>query len=813
MASFKDNTLKAICTDSNKIRETYYGSTHRAVLTVNGVKDTWDILTIGIPFQPQKEAELMQRFGIQRAQLPEFYAEFEQAVFRHSMLIKLANDTGVDGIQKGILKYSAASSFARINKEGVQTGLDFYFITKPMESFVGSEIISESGAYLKDIISLALRLLQLSKTLNDNGFTLGAVDLDSCYLVLDEDGAEKKYLKTGYTFYGTGPGIYPENYPVDGAAFIAESVASGKEQQNINTDIAMVCRLIWGLLDGKSFRESADTAHAPAYASQELKELLELGLSQGGASWKQLNSGLRAVNKRIAGGETENTYIAFEKPSYLDNPLPELREEEDYDEQASDTNTDVITERKGKNKRKIIGIVGAFLVMLSGAGLILFGPNGILRTSPTVQFSMSGDHGLYSSGEIVVDQDGNAVEEYALDPEGNIVSGENSEEILFPEPYVSEYIYAENIRVEILEKTYSPITETTPVPILRSNVIDLREKEIFFNREAEQNAILTELLEDTKINPDSFFLLRDQGYPDAVVIAVPIEVPDDQEDVDETESQEDLAEIPIRESDALMESLYKAQGAWVNTVKITLEPAECINRKIMLKSLDADHLLFLAEQDGKEMRTGAIRISVKEDGSAVLKIGSSLEGRYLLSLASDDGAFSKNMAMTFERTSDSLIPTPSPAVIPTPTPTPTLAPTPEPTPFPVSTPWPSATPYVEPYQPVYTPAPQPVYTPQPVPEYIPTPEPQIWDDTLSWDYSEIHLSVGETYRLANILNGISGGIGDPFSFSDPTVICWYSSDMNERVSQGYIIQALAAGTCTVTITQNGKSATLQVIVG
>ena len=74
-----NNALKKLCSDANVIKETYYGSSHRASFTLNGEKSEWDIFHIGIPFSPQKEAELMRRFGLERDDLASFYGNFEKA--------------------------------------------------------------------------------------------------------------------------------------------------------------------------------------------------------------------------------------------------------------------------------------------------------------------------------------------------------------------------------------------------------------------------------------------------------------------------------------------------------------------------------------------------------------------------------------------------------------------------------------------------------------------------------------------------------------------------------------------------------------
>ena len=217
MNQSSDNNLKLLCTDTNKLKDTYYGSIHRANFSINGEKGDWDILRISIPFAPLKEAEFMQRFHVSREELTGFYASFEKAVVRHSSLIKELNATALDSVRKSIVEYRSVKYFPRLDRAGNQIGQDFYFITAPMECFVGTEVFREQGAYLSDINSLAVRLLQTAKVFSENGFTLGAVDLDSCYLAGFEG---KKYMKLGYSFYGTGPNTQQIGYTQDISPFV-----------------------------------------------------------------------------------------------------------------------------------------------------------------------------------------------------------------------------------------------------------------------------------------------------------------------------------------------------------------------------------------------------------------------------------------------------------------------------------------------------------------------------------------------------------------------------------------------------------------
>ena len=90
----QNNAFQAVCTPGNKVRETYYGDTYRAKISIKSVcqDKLCDILHISIPFSPEKEVLFMQRFDVSREELPTFYRAFAKAVLNHTALIKELND-------------------------------------------------------------------------------------------------------------------------------------------------------------------------------------------------------------------------------------------------------------------------------------------------------------------------------------------------------------------------------------------------------------------------------------------------------------------------------------------------------------------------------------------------------------------------------------------------------------------------------------------------------------------------------------------------------------------------------------------------
>ena len=180
----KENSLQLLCTESNIVRELYYGTTYRASFTIGEENGTWDILHIAIPFSPIKESAFMRRFHVNRERIDDYYKEFSRAVHNHVLLSKaLTEEQGIDSLKRSIVAYKTVQTFTRSDIQGNTIGTDIYLISEPMETFVNSESFQSTGAFLLTINNLGIRLLQTAKSMNEQGVTMGAVDLESYYLV------------------------------------------------------------------------------------------------------------------------------------------------------------------------------------------------------------------------------------------------------------------------------------------------------------------------------------------------------------------------------------------------------------------------------------------------------------------------------------------------------------------------------------------------------------------------------------------------------------------------------------------------------
>lgn len=847
MPDLKD-ALKKLCNETNTVKETYYGSSHRASFSLNGEKAEWDILHIGIPFSPQKESELMRRFGFDRDDLPSFYGCFEKAVVRHISLMKALNDSGMPGILKSVAEYRSVQYYPRMNKEGKQIGQDFYLISRPMEAFVGSDIITQQGAHLQDINNLAIRLLQTAKTFSENGFSLGAIDLDSCFYA--SEGPDKKYLKLAYSFYGTGPGISPDTYTDDVRAFIPEAVAGAEEQQGLDSDVRTICAYIWTMLDGKHYTEpnlnawiarkyyftspqSVPADMLPRYAPIELSSLLVEGMTRGADAMRLLQNDIRQLNKRIVSGEIANTFIPFEAPSYLQRPLPDLREEHEEEEELDNSGeSGDLEEAKQpytKKKPKLVGLIIAAIssLILCTAVLLLFGGDAIHNLLFPVQNSFSSADNIYAADGRVVNDKLKVYSEYSLDEYGNIVKASEPGSILYPEEYVSDYVYVENIRLAIVEKHFSGIWNgTAAAPELREEVIDLRGvPDLYYSYAADSvNEISESVIQKYGIKDDSLILLNnDPEDPESFAVVMFVDMSGstndwecEEKDAFEGPSVEenDDPECPVQEIQAISDSLlYKTRGEWRYKVQVSLDPADAVNSRIQLTSEDPDHMIFIVEDEtGREIKAKSIKMNAEENTEVSFYVSGNTEGKYLIRAESEDGTVSKKIQMTFLPPSSYAVETPPPRPTPIPIdaldPVPTLEAQPEQTPMPVSTP------RQEEYNPVGypdsfdwgNPAPvtavNPIETnPDPTPAPVYTPEPQI---PLSCMIDRVELTVGGTFRLGDYLEGIEGGYLTAVSSPDGVV------SINQ--ADGFLLTGLTPGSCTVSLSKGTESISVSITV-
>ena len=718
MAEARD-PFKQLCIPANKVRETYYGDTYRAVMTVGGEKQLWDILHISVPFAPVKEAQLMRRFGITRDELPQFYQNFTAAVMRHGHILNDIHKSGDKKITSAVVKYVSTSALPVLDNSGKQIGADIYMVSEPMTSYARAGTITVEGTSLSTVLELGLRLLQTAKSMNAAGFTIGAIDLDSTYFAQDKNSG-KEFLKLGYSFYSTNINDPAEiEYTKDVSRCIYPELPEGTYSQDLNTDMYMICTLLWSLLDGHHYTDPpvVDLEVKPEYAPEEVWQALTSGILDGAAALKQLSDTLRAVSKQIAREEIKDTHIPFKIPGYMMLPLPQPRE---LPAEESGKGDDDETDRPKKIGAKKI-VVGALLLLVVLA-ILAFSVMEITGWKPSFlnegtvseeQIRMSADDGIYALDWKVVDAERNEIPGYALADDGEqvlivaseenavpkSVNGDETEyyevgEVIYEAEQVSPYILMEDVTVQIVEKSF---IGNDPLYILDTSVKDLRRDYDFsftegmLLMELPQEKIETYSLEagDTVLVP----FKTENGYGDAVAATVTVLKMEGDE---ESASEEVRYALERTEETPSVDDLYHASGIWRYTLRVTPKNADAIDGTLTVSGNDRGILYFIVEkEDGSTGKANGVRQKLTADG-ATLIVECTKEGKYALSLESADGSVDKKMAITFSKEDaraqigefdiDVGIPNPTPEPSPTPTPEPTPEPTPAPTPVPAPTP-------------------------------------------------------------------------------------------------------------------------------
>lgn len=722
------NVYQKACEVGQLVHSTYYSDTFRTELTIDGKQQLYDVMHIEIPFSPAKEALLMQRFDIAREDLPEYYKSFQKSVANNAKLSQAIQATENPTLMKSFVPYIAVKSFKKTDKEGKRIGSDVYFISEPMNNFVGSEHFNPGNLTLQNVVNFGTRMLQTIKSLNDRGFSLGSIDIDSCYLTIpgqDEENS-KALLKNGYLFYGTGPDIQNASMenPDFRAAYDLDTVSQlsrGDLTPGMDSDIIMLCGLLWNILSGRHYTDPVDTTLPLIYGNDEIANYLRKGLDEGSDAYKELSVGLRTIGKKITQGQMDDVHIPRSSPMFTSKPLPEQRvDEADEEDGEKNEGEDESSSGRKRIRRKKPAAILFFIVALAAIGFMAFGdkimlminppqptatpePTAVVDTSPK-----SKDMDLYVYDGIVVNALGEKNAQYITNENGDIVD-KNTGEVAFESAHVSAYAAIEELTFGILDSSESPETNST-TPLLKDDVVDLRNIASPYDPDSDE--------------PFNLYAswVRDYGIKDGTRIMVRRAENDAEE---ETADVEDFVLLSVKSdgedengaqklkteviSEFQIETLYKAQGTWRKTVQIKVSPTELNNNKITVKSNDPDRLKFVVTRDDEEVYAKSIKLTLSSSGTAKFVVECDAEGKYTVTATSEDGFFTKNGAITFVAGQDFpiILPEdegPAEEVRPSPTPWLTKPPVETPTPSPSPTPTPTRDPVID-MTPTATPAP------------------------------------------------------------------------------------------------------------
>lgn len=295
--------LDALCTIENLIRSNYYSDTYRAELTIGEETKKWDIVHISIPFSPLKDRELRARFKLPPDfDLTDYYKDLGRCVLNYIATADALNTAEVSSVV-------TLASYAVERKE-TGAGSDIYMVMEPMESYA-AELWgrNDNAIKLSDIINLGTRLCQITKGMGEVGVHVGVVDLDDTYTIYD---AERPMTTLGSFLYSDREDAHkhvklPHWHPAHAHPILDEG-----EPATLATDIYSICSLLWSLLSGSHYTTAPDLVVTPAYATEEIVELLQRGLDEDNVYRstaevldiaRDINKALHKVAKHLRTGE------------------------------------------------------------------------------------------------------------------------------------------------------------------------------------------------------------------------------------------------------------------------------------------------------------------------------------------------------------------------------------------------------------------------------------------------------------------------------------------------------------------------------
>lgn len=298
--------LASICADGTCIRSTYYSDTFREKLEINNSVKDYDITHISIPFELEKEEQLLKMAGITRDQLPVFYEKFGERLMK-------ANNAVADlqSQEPGIFEalFPKVICFGIVRKK--ERGSDVYFVTEVMEPLLGSALISEEGSTYQNVLRIAVRLTTAVKTVHRAGGIMGPLDLRDLYLKEKRDG---DFLMLGLPLYASESADYLLTVP-------RYTDALQIERSTARYDTRQLSVLLWSLLSGNTVNAVPNLTKAPRYASKELTEALRNGLAGNNGALDEILAELEKLLQKVSRGETSNYRIVFQEPERVD-PLP-----------------------------------------------------------------------------------------------------------------------------------------------------------------------------------------------------------------------------------------------------------------------------------------------------------------------------------------------------------------------------------------------------------------------------------------------------------------------------------------------------------
>ncbi len=296
--------LQQLCVPEQKVRETYFSETFRQKMMLGGEEGVWDITHITIPFAPEKEDALVQRFGLTSVEeLESFYILLGNRIKAEQAMLTKVGDPGCGtNLTDSFVSYRLRRAFTGEYEDDPAWAREYFLVSEPMNPIFGSAYIREKDSISQsELVSLALRLIRMLHELHRCGLGVhvGAFDLDTLCEAQNggHDPAAKRRLVNTSLLYGATDAELAQLATVPGTAH--KTVRDGGAQ-TLDTDLYALGAFLWALSSGSDWAAEPDLNETPKYAPAALVDIMKLCLEGGGeTALRNVHTSLRDLDRTL----------------------------------------------------------------------------------------------------------------------------------------------------------------------------------------------------------------------------------------------------------------------------------------------------------------------------------------------------------------------------------------------------------------------------------------------------------------------------------------------------------------------------------
>lgn len=284
-------SLHEVCKSGKPYSETSMYSLYRT--TVNGVNRS--VFCYQIPFPPEREADLMVRYGLSADQRRKFYEDFLKALQHEIEVTDFLSRNGVPSL------------LVFLNMETMQENETTYLYleTEYVEPLLQTELKTEISPIT--LIDITSRIAMILRDINAKGVVHRGVDLREVFV-----NQEKKYLLSGFLYsfcesVNVSPfGSYLPNHPEN----ISEKFLQG-QVGSIGLDIQSLAKMIWNIFSGNAYDYPLKLNRKvfPEYADEDIVAALSVGLTGNDSNCNLFRRKLVDCRKALIKAESEGNKL------------------------------------------------------------------------------------------------------------------------------------------------------------------------------------------------------------------------------------------------------------------------------------------------------------------------------------------------------------------------------------------------------------------------------------------------------------------------------------------------------------------------